>query len=405
MEIGRRGSFAVAAAVVALSLWTSTAPTITYPLYAAEWHLTTTVTTALFAVYPAALAVVLIAAGNLADAIGRRAAILWGLAAALVGIVLFAVAPSIEWAFLGRAFTGIGVGLSVGPATAAMIEFSAPGRERMAAAGATIATSAGMAVSTALGGALIEYAPFPTHLNFWVLAAFIAALGVASYFLPRDRSRQAWRFAFPSVPRGLGAVFAAGAVGVALSTAIGAVISALGAQIAKQLIGSDNALVQGSAFVLFAVVSAVVALIVRSVAARPNLILGGAITAAGVLVLLGSSLTHSLPIFLTSMIVLGVGWSFLFTGGLGIIGPRVPQERRAATLSAVYLIAYAVQAGGALGLGALATAHGLGWAVNFGTITLAVLAIGCTILALTTRSPKHQPSNPDPVEVVVVESA
>ena len=43
--LGRRASFLVAAAVVAHTLWTSAAPAVTYPLYAARWHLTPTVTT------------------------------------------------------------------------------------------------------------------------------------------------------------------------------------------------------------------------------------------------------------------------------------------------------------------------------------------------------------------------
>ena len=44
--LGRRGSFLTAAAVAGISLWTSAAPTTTYPLYASAWHLTPTTTTA-----------------------------------------------------------------------------------------------------------------------------------------------------------------------------------------------------------------------------------------------------------------------------------------------------------------------------------------------------------------------
>lgn len=49
----------------------------------------------------------------------------------------------------------------------------------------------------------------------------------------------------------------------------------------------------------------------------------------------------------------------VFSGGLGVIGPRTPSVHRASVLSAVYLAAYAVQAGSALLFGALATANGL----------------------------------------------
>src|ERR1700712_2650108 len=113
--LGRRASFWTAAAVAALALWTSAAPSVSYPLYAAEWHLTPTTTNAIFAVYPIALVVVLIVFGDLSDHIGRRASIVLGLVAMLVGVLLFAVAPSVGWVFVGRAFMGLGVGLSLSP--------------------------------------------------------------------------------------------------------------------------------------------------------------------------------------------------------------------------------------------------------------------------------------------------
>ena len=48
--LGQRASFWVSAAVVVHTLWTSAAPAMSYPLYAAEWHLTPAITTAIFAV-------------------------------------------------------------------------------------------------------------------------------------------------------------------------------------------------------------------------------------------------------------------------------------------------------------------------------------------------------------------
>jgi NAD(P)-dependent dehydrogenase (short-subunit alcohol dehydrogenase family) len=86
-SLGERWSFWVAAAVIVHTLWTSAAPAVTYPLYAAQWHLTHTVTTAIFAVYPVAVVVALLLFGNLSDHIGRRTTILLGLAASLLGVL------------------------------------------------------------------------------------------------------------------------------------------------------------------------------------------------------------------------------------------------------------------------------------------------------------------------------
>ncbi len=70
--LGRRASFWVAAAVVAHTLWTSAAPSMTYPLYASEWGLTHTATTAIFAVFPIVVVAVLLISGGISDYIGRR---------------------------------------------------------------------------------------------------------------------------------------------------------------------------------------------------------------------------------------------------------------------------------------------------------------------------------------------
>src|SRR4051812_3967389 len=127
--LNRAASFWVAAAVVAHGLWTSAAPAMSYRLYAVEWNLSPTVTTAIFAVYPIVVVGVLILFGDLSDYIGRRATMLLGLGASLIGVVMFAIAPSIAWIFIGRAFMGVGVGLSASAAAAAIVEHSPQGQE------------------------------------------------------------------------------------------------------------------------------------------------------------------------------------------------------------------------------------------------------------------------------------
>jgi MFS family permease len=168
--LSQRASFWVAASVVMHTLWTSAAPAMTYPLYASEWHLRPTVTTTIFAIYPLVVVTVLIFFGDISDYIGRRTTMLIGLGASLIGVLLFAVAPSVYWIFLGRFFMGVGVGLSAAPSAAAMVEFSPAGQAGRAGSITTAAQALGLALALLVGGALIAYAPLPTRLNFWVLS-------------------------------------------------------------------------------------------------------------------------------------------------------------------------------------------------------------------------------------------
>src|SRR6266481_5142555 len=202
--LGRHASLLVSAGVVSHTLWTSAAPALTYGLYAQEWHLTHTVTAAIFAVYPIFVVVMLVGFGGISDQIGRRATMLAGLFASLAGALLFAVAPDVWWIFAGRALMGIGVGLAASPSTAAVLEFISQEHAKSAALVTMGAQAIGFAAALLLGGALTEYGPWPTRLCFWVLALFLIVLLIGTSLLPRHTPGAAggdWRSRLPSIPK------------------------------------------------------------------------------------------------------------------------------------------------------------------------------------------------------------
>src|SRR3984893_6076584 len=299
-ELGQRTSFWVAAGVVAHTLWTSAAPAMTYPLFAEEWHLTHTVTTAVFAIYPIVVAAVLVGFGDVSDYVGRRAAILWGVGASLVGTLLFALAPDVLWLFAGRALMGMGVGLTAGPSTAAMVEFSGQGAAKRAATITTVAQAVGFAAALLLGGALIQYAPLPTRLNFWMLFAILAALFTAAWFLPRHTGSEAhgrWRPKTPFIPKRLRAAFAVAAAAVTSAYPHGVLILSSGSQVVRDLVGSPNTLVNGAALSLFAIASAVVGIGARRLQPRTAMMAGAAASAAGMALLAMGGARPSFSVF------------------------------------------------------------------------------------------------------------
>lgn len=386
-----RSGFWTAAAIIALALWGSAAPTILYPLYSQDWAIGTTETGLLFAVYPAVLVVVLLVLGNLSDTLGRRRIILIGLAALIGGELMFALADGFAWAIGGRALMAAGVGLSLSPATALLVTFAGRGGAARASTVATIATAVGVALSTVLGGAVVEFVPFPLHSTYWVLVVATAAVTVASFWLPRhttDEASGGWRPNWPKLPADNRAPFAAGTLAMSAAFAQAAVYLSLGAQAARDLVRSDSAFVDGSIIALSAVAIGASALLVRRV--RPQiLILVG--TPAGVLglgLLSSSGVLQSLPLFLAASVVGGAAYGLLFSGGLGLVTRAAPEHHRAGVLSAAYVVSYFVQGAAGLGLGwlaAVATLTGaLAWSI---VLTLVPATVAAIVLLLHKADP------------------
>jgi MFS family permease len=403
---GRKSSFWVAAAVVVHTLWTSAAPAMMYPLYAHQWQLTPTVTTLIFAVFPVFVVATLIALGDLSDYIGRRAAMLWGLTASLIGVLLFAIAPDVTWLLVGRAFMGIGVGLSAGPSAAAVVEFSAPGKARLAGAITTAAQAFGLAAALIMGGGLIQYAPFPTRFSFWVLVVVLVATLVGVWHLPRHtkaESSKRWSLKLPQIHKPLRRVFLVSVSAVLSAYSVGATMLSLGSQIAHDLIGSSNALVNGGAISLFAILVGFTGIVAKRFSSKLSIIAGASFSIASLLLLMLATATHALPVFLLSSAASGIGYSLLFMGGLNLINAHAPMHHRAGTLSALFLVAYLMQGVVAMLLGRAATAWGLDLAIDVGSLALAGLSLGAMLLAIYVREPQKQAANP-PVSSVKPEA-
>lgn len=378
-DLRRRFSFWTAASVAMLALWASGAPSIIYPVYAHDWGLTPTVITLVFAVYPAALIIVMLVFGTVSDYIGRRTTLLAGVAAMAVGALLFAIAPDVGWLFAGRILQGIGVGLALAPASAAMVEFNTRGGTARASSVNTVATALGLVLATVVAGALVEYAPAPRYFSYWVVTGVAAAVFVAVLFMPRHvRGTEAigrWRPRPIAVPAGLRSVILVSALAVSTGYAVGAVLLSLGAKILEDLIHTDNSLVSGLILAIASSVIGVTALAARRVPPRTSIVVGGGASAVGVGLLAASAATSSIPLFVITSIVAGASYGLLFLGGLGLVNQHAPDHHRAGTLTTVYLVAYLLQAGTAVAVGAIATAVGLQLALDIAASVLAVLAL------------------------------
>ncbi|UPK38225.1 MFS transporter [Bradyrhizobium sp. 186] len=395
--LGRHASLLVSAGVVSHTLWTSAAPALTYGLYAQEWHLTHTVTAAIFAVYPIFVVVMLVSFGGISDQIGRRATMLAGLFASLAGALLFAVAPNVWWVFAGRALMGIGVGLAASPSTAAILEFTSAERAKSAAVVTMGAQAIGFAAALLLGGALTEYGPWPMRLCFWVLAFFLIVLLIGTWLLPRHTSGSAggdWRSRMPSVPRAVRRAFAVSSTAMVAAYTFGVLVLSLGGQVEHDLIGSPNAFLNGAVLSLFPIMMGAIGIIARSLSPRAALIVGALVSGLAMVLLIVAVNFRDLVIYLLATAAAGGAYSLLFVGGLQVISAAAPVHHRGGILSALYLLGYLSMGALALVLGSIATMRGLGFAVNLGAAAIILMNVATLVLATTTPSSTSRSAAP-----------
>ncbi|WP_457100336.1 MFS transporter [Microbacterium sp. P5_E9] len=381
--LASRGTFWSAAAVLALCLWSSGAPSVLYPLYAQRWALTPTVTTAVFGTYPLALIVTLVLFGGISDVVGRRRAMMFGVALIAASAVVFASASGVGFLFIGRVLQGAGTGLALSAASAALVEHNISSNPRVASSLATASTSTGLTLALIVSGILAQLTPLPLVWSYLVLLGLGLVVLAALWATPDDRPSDAapWRPQPLRVPAGIRRVFVIATISVSIAYCVGAIFLSLGALMVRQFAHTTDMIVIGGLLGVSSLAIGVTALLLSRVPAHVAVWVGAGLSLVGLTIMAAVAATGSIALFLVWCLVGGVAYSFAFTGGLGLINRFAPAHHRGATLSLLYLFAYLLQALTAIGAGALATALGLGTAVDIMAPMLGMLCVAALVLA------------------------
>ncbi|MDQ0613982.1 MFS family permease [Microbacterium sp. W4I4] len=391
-RLGRRGAFWAAASVLALVLWSSGAPSVLYPIYAEQWHLTPLTITMVFATYQLALIIVLPLFGSLSDQFGRRLVMLAGVALIAASAILFAVASDVSFLFIGRTLQGAGAGLAMGSATASLIENNTSANPRFASSMATISTATGLTLALVLSGAVAQFAPLPLLWSYIVLLVLSVASIGALALSPDDTPirLQRWRPQAPSMPRGIRLRFAIATLSVSLAYCVGAIFLSLGAHMITQFAHTGNSALVGALLGVSAATIGLTALFLSRVPPNVSIGIGATLTLVSLGLMAAASTAGSVILFLGWCIFGGIAYSFAFTGGLGLINRVASPRHRGSTLSLLYLVSYALQAGTAIGVGALATAGGLSTAVGIAALSLTALSAAVLVLMLVAARATRQ---------------
>ncbi|SDP73370.1 Predicted arabinose efflux permease, MFS family [Actinopolyspora xinjiangensis] len=376
------GSFALAGALLAVFLMASTAPSPMYAIYQREWGFSSTVLTVVFAVYMIGILTALLLFGSLSDQLGRRPVLLGAVGLEIVSLLVLAFAPGVGWLCAGRILQGLATGAVTSAVSATLLDFQPPGSGRGPLVNG-IAASAGMAVGSAMAGALVQFAPAPTELSYLVLIAALAVLFLGVLAMPEPvtgpaaPARRILRPQRPIVPEGQGRTFALLATTMLAAWTVGGMFMSLGPSVAGGLVEGGSHFVGGLTVTALAGVGSVGQVLAsgwhgtRAVRlAVPLLLIGLAAVAAAVI------LANAVLLFGGS-VVLGAGWGLMFMGGFRMLSALAKPEQRAGTSAMIYVVAYLSAGGASILLGYLTTLFGLDTA----TIVFAVAAGVFTVLA------------------------
>jgi MFS family permease len=383
-RLSRRVAFWMLAALLGFLLFAASAPSPLYRVYQERWHFSASTLTSVFAVYALALLVALIFAGSLSDHVGRRPALLAALALEIAGMVLFGAAVSVGWLFAARTLQGLGTGVATGTISASLIDLQPGDKPALGAQVSGTAPAVGLALGALGSGLLVQYAPSPMRLVYWLLVAIFAAGLLAVLLMPEPVRRDAgWLKSLRphlGVPLQARSAFAAVAPVIVATWALGALYLSLGPSLAAVLLHARSHVTGGLVVVALAGTGALASVLARGWRPDRAMIAGSLALIAGVAVTLPALRAGSTGLFLAGSVIAGVGFGPAFLGVFKSLVPLAPADQRAALAASIYVVSYLAFSLPAIAAGAAVGRFGLERTTTVYGIVVAVLAAAATLL-------------------------
>jgi predicted MFS family arabinose efflux permease len=377
-SLSSRAAFALQASLLVSLLAASSAPTPLYAVYQAKWGFSPITVTVVFGVYAVAVLAALLTVGKLSDHIGRRPVLLGAMALQMAALVVFATAGGVPELLIARVVQGLSTGAAIGALGAGLLDID----KAKGTVANGVAPITGTATGALVSGVLIQYLPSPTHLVFVALLVLFGLQTVGVALMPETSTPKVGalaslrpQVALPAVTR---APLLAAAPALVAVWSLAGFYGALGPTLVRLLSGSSSFVLGGLSLFVLAGPAAVMVHLVRNLAPRLVMAIGGVALLGGVGVTLLAIDGGSTLGFFVGTAIAGIGFGGGFQGGLRTVLPLAHPHERAGVLSAIYIVSYlalglpAVLAGVVVDhLGVLTTAR----EYAAGVMVLAVLAL------------------------------
>jgi MFS family permease len=405
----RVSGFPVVVAVLVLFQAASSAPAPLYVVYQHAWRFSAAALTLVFAVFVFGLLAALLTGGARSDRLGRRPVLAAAIALEALALVLFLTAGGVGALVAARAVQGLATGLALPTISAALVDLErAPGRASLTSG---VVPIGGLAVGALTAGALVQYAPDPTHLIWIVLLVLFAVALVTTRTITETAGRHraggpgerpdtgsgagsgtragGWRELVPrwSLPVLLRRPVAALVPLIVAGWALGGLYLSLGPSVAAGVFGATNHLVGGLVVTMLCGTGAAAAFALRGRSPRAAVWLSTGLLAVGTAVALAGALSGEAWLAAAGTVVAGVGYgaSGLATfGALARLAGSADAAARGGLFAVAYTVAYLSFSLPALVAGWAATVVGLhATVVGYAGLVIVVVLVA---LALVRRS-------------------
>ncbi len=383
----RTPSYALTLYGIGILVATGTFPVGLYHSYAEKFDFSPAMLTFVASCSTIGIVAAVVFFGRLSDTIGRKPVLLPALVIGALCIGGMLVAQNVWTLIAARSISGLAIGLFTGAGTAALTELAPPGETRRAATHAATAGILGFASGPVVGGAFVQYGPWPLRLVyvvslFLLIPAFVGVLTMPETMTSRRRAD--FRPQRLSVPAGARREFGLASLVCLCAFAAASFFQSLGPTVAVQLLHVRNLAVAGAVASCFLGTSSLAQARFRALPIRRQTVSGLLILPAGLGLITLGLVGDSAALFILGAAVGGFGQGLAYVGGQSLIELATPPERRGEAFSTYLVVVYVTGSSCALSLGFAAKGFGLySSAVVYATLA-AILSIGTAAVAAHT---------------------
>lgn len=289
--------------------------------------------TIIFAAYIAGLLMALLIAGQLSDRFGRKPVLFPGLAAAVLGCLLFLVATSVPVLLIARFLSGIAVGVIVSAGMASVVDSGGPDRKELASLAASVAMVLGAGIGPLLAGVLAEAFSRPVLPIYLIQLVILSSAFLAAAAIPGNRADfhhgKVFQLRLPAVPSANRLHLAFGIAVFAPGITATSFVLSLGPSLLSQLLHVTSPLVAGGTACIMFMSATGIQFALKGLPIRTIFLIGSMATILSMCSIVIAVHFSAAVLLVLAAVLAGIGQGLGQLGGLTLIGLHVPEQRRA----------------------------------------------------------------------------